>query len=660
MSSLEYLGHDVLKTGSDKINKNFDKLQNQVNEIVKVGDSSVEAAQARVNGEGFPFGTLKERLDTEQAAVSAELAEKASQSVMDAKFGSMGSTKIFKGSCLNANLPVAGMIVDDYWYVSDLTTNKCWNGATWVDIGNALKIGDGSIAPIKATYFEKKIGKNKLKLSTGIPGKYYSTTTGTLITQAGNNAFLIPALPNTTYTNNKSSLRAFFNASMGFISGGSSGQTFTTPSGTAFIGTSILDANLATAQIEAADKATSWEAYYEYYVSTSEIFPVNDKIKTNIVTVCSDGTKDFTTVTRALLNINDASKTNKYEIHVYDGTTTETFTTKNYVDIIGQSIDGTIINFVGNPAVDINTQGAIYAASTSIIKNMTIKCIDGKYPIHSDAATGAYDLLIENCKLINLGSTTDPALNGAPIGIGLYGDQDITLRKCELIGFTPAVAATSGIAAVYCHNNSSTGHRSLTIEHCTSKECAYGVKLETLTGTTGQSNDCYLVNNNFGAIVSDVNYSDVDNTHAWKVNAHGNNIRRVTNDSTYIVEEEGFTKRIKALTRNINKGEVICVHNGSNYGYGIALDVAGSPRVWGIALENIITEKTGVIQVSGVVSQLKVNGVSAITNGDLLQTHAELGIAAKGTTNPFAIALQSYSTADSAGLISARLINRFN
>ncbi|MDF2543492.1 MAG: family lipase [Herbinix sp.] len=54
---------------------NSESTQTQLNQIVIDGDSSVEAAQARVDASGFAYGVLKERLDTEYAKVNSQLAD---------------------------------------------------------------------------------------------------------------------------------------------------------------------------------------------------------------------------------------------------------------------------------------------------------------------------------------------------------------------------------------------------------------------------------------------------------------------------------------------------------------------------------------------------------------------------------------------------------
>jgi hypothetical protein len=73
------LGTDTLRQAYPKLNTAMDLLngfQDQLNTIVIDGDSSLESAQARIKVDGTTFTTLKERLDSSDAA----LAEKAKQS----------------------------------------------------------------------------------------------------------------------------------------------------------------------------------------------------------------------------------------------------------------------------------------------------------------------------------------------------------------------------------------------------------------------------------------------------------------------------------------------------------------------------------------------------------------------------------------------------
>lgn len=68
------------------------------------------------------------------------------------------------------------MLVSDYWYVSDKTTNYCYNGTSFVDIGNILKLGKGTVTPVTTTFFSKtKNFINEANIKVGIA---LSTTDG--------------------------------------------------------------------------------------------------------------------------------------------------------------------------------------------------------------------------------------------------------------------------------------------------------------------------------------------------------------------------------------------------------------------------------------------------------------------------------------------------
>src|SRR5690606_36000828 len=62
-----------------------ESTQTQLDTIVIDGDSSVEAAQARVSTTGTAYGTLKQRLDTEYEEVTSQLAQKATKEELNLK-----------------------------------------------------------------------------------------------------------------------------------------------------------------------------------------------------------------------------------------------------------------------------------------------------------------------------------------------------------------------------------------------------------------------------------------------------------------------------------------------------------------------------------------------------------------------------------------------
>src|SRR5690625_451077 len=63
------------KSQSQSAENKADNVQEQFNQVVIEGDSSVEAAQARVDSEGNTYSTLKERLDEKETEFSSQLAQ---------------------------------------------------------------------------------------------------------------------------------------------------------------------------------------------------------------------------------------------------------------------------------------------------------------------------------------------------------------------------------------------------------------------------------------------------------------------------------------------------------------------------------------------------------------------------------------------------------
>ena len=85
---------------------------------------------------------------------------------------------------------------------------------------------------------------------------------------------------------------------------------------------------------------------------------------------------------------------------------------------------------------------------------------------------------------------------------------------------------------------------------------------------------------------------------------------------------------------------------------------AGDDKVVGMAVEAILNNAYGRIQVLGKTTALKVNGTTDIAIGDFLSTFTTAKIARKASAGDttFAIALEAYVADDSSGVIDALLI----
>ena len=194
-------------------------------------------------------------------------------------------------------------------------------------------------------------------------------------------------------------------------------------------------------------------------------------------------------------SITDASYNKRYVVHVPNGNYFELdIRTKEYIDIVGQSKEGVIINLDGNSTVvapnelsigtggvPINTIDNIYkhifwAVKTAKVSNMTLNCTNAKYAIHQDAL-GDYESTFENI-IINQGAII------RPVGIGSrYGQKQI-YRNCYFNNI-------SNNWAVGWHNwESQTGGSSLLLDNCISE---YGMLIAEELGS-GQDDYLTLTN----------------------------------------------------------------------------------------------------------------------------------------------------------------------
>jgi hypothetical protein len=261
-------GKDVRETMA-QLAEDEEQLREDYNaQVINAGSSNAEIVDARGN-----FFKLKDRLDD----TNSQLAGKANQSditALNAKVGNMGNTKTFKGSCLFANLPTTGNAVDDYYYVTDKTTNYCWNGVAWIDIGNNVNVGDLSIINSKIAL--RSISPSKLSFTTveGIQSKnlfnknkvtigyFVEFDNGLLYANSDYNVNTVEISPNTQYTLKHVDQSAFYDIEGKYISGFNSAgtNTFVSPDNAYFMKISTINANLNTQQLELGSSSTAYES----------------------------------------------------------------------------------------------------------------------------------------------------------------------------------------------------------------------------------------------------------------------------------------------------------------------------------------------------------------------------------------------------------------
>jgi hypothetical protein len=184
--------------------------------------------------DGLTTSLAQKAQQTDLNITNNTVALKADKTYVDTKFGSMGNTKTFKGSCTFAALPTSGMNVDDYWYVTDQTTNYCYNGTSWVNIGNNLNVGSGSIKRHQTNYL-KSAGVNIINPENITPTWINPTTGATNYPDANSSStdFISVNVGDVIYKNYTANI-IFYDSSENFVSSsGTSGVTV--PSGVSYI-----------------------------------------------------------------------------------------------------------------------------------------------------------------------------------------------------------------------------------------------------------------------------------------------------------------------------------------------------------------------------------------------------------------------------------------
>lgn len=155
-------------------------------------------------------------------------------------------------------------------------------------------------------------------------------------------------------------------------------------------------------------------------------------------------------IANLIRSITDASADKQYKILVHSGTYAETdIVTKDYIDIIGENYEDTILVHDGDATYDspdnysmgeeysnipVNTIPWLYKhlivhLSNSIVKNLTLKTVGGqcKYICHQDGAPGSkFNAIFEHCNFVN-GSGTNV------LGVGSYENQYFKYIDCQFV-----------------------------------------------------------------------------------------------------------------------------------------------------------------------------------------------------------------------------------
>ena len=283
-----------------------------------------------------------------------------------------------------------------------------------------------------------------------------------------------------------------------------------------FIRISVKNENLNKAKVE----INLGQSYYVGYGLTLDANNQNDSSYKLTKVFVGDGCY-FTTINDALNAITDNSEKNRYIIFLTEGTYNETFHTKDYIDIEGESKYKSIIDYVSDNESDYINRSTIFATSYTKLKNLTVETTGSKYPLHCDGRYNEpYVVEAYNCKFKHNGfsGTDQPA--GTAVGVGLYWGQHVKLVECEC-----EANGVMGTASVYCHNSDDrdaahSRFRSITLKNCSLENSTYGLRLQSIESNDLQANECiYIGNKNNG----DTPVSLKDNGHqSWHIVSVGN------------------------------------------------------------------------------------------------------------------------------------------
>lgn len=231
------------------ISKDAKVLQSQINKLVIDGDSSPEAAQARVGVDGRAYNTLKERIDNENAEVYGELLTKADKEEVADELGTKRSV-------------LTKLELED---VSSTFLGAITGNTTVNLLSEPQKNSIDRYKYDKAILTANLFDKDKAHI-----GKYVSPSNGTLVDSSSRiTSDYIPVDPSITYASKNVRNIAYYDVNKIFISGqeitftNNTKQTFAPPANARFLRFSFYDYQLEDGiDLKTFAEDAKWEASY--------------------------------------------------------------------------------------------------------------------------------------------------------------------------------------------------------------------------------------------------------------------------------------------------------------------------------------------------------------------------------------------------------------
>ncbi|AZA60772.1 hypothetical protein [Chryseobacterium indoltheticum] len=305
------------------------------------------------------------------------------------------------------------------------------------------------------TIGNKAVSNNLFDKSKVIPNGYVVATTGNVSNSANYHYIrFIPCDPSTNYIKSNTQQIAFFDINKVYISGiaTTTGGKFTTPANCFFHSVTVENALVNTFIINKGSALKDYDTYAEDVVIGNKIKAENiigdvgKEIETVRITLTKNS-DDYNSLRNLISSITDASYYKRYVIFVPNGIWFESdLQGKKYVLAIGQSRENTIILCDGNstnpihitpadysyPAeankqiatVPLTNKHVFFAKNNIDIKNLTVKAIGCKYPLHLDAV-GWESVKVENCRIVADNCSY-------VVGIGIRAGQSIVVYNSIL------------------------------------------------------------------------------------------------------------------------------------------------------------------------------------------------------------------------------------
>lgn len=155
--------------------------QTQLNQIVVEGDSSVEAAQARVSADDTVYDTLKERLDTEHTQVTQQLTQTilASELAHQIRAQKLERQRFMNQSLRQGTATITNTSHDGYFKTAESFITIAIGGIpqdnTNYDVNINLVSGDSGLVGDLIVY-DKTLNGFKVKMTGSAPAASFTWT----------------------------------------------------------------------------------------------------------------------------------------------------------------------------------------------------------------------------------------------------------------------------------------------------------------------------------------------------------------------------------------------------------------------------------------------------------------------------------------------------